>query len=614
MTLRKYKMNESKVVILMARHEDQTIKADALDLSLWKRILDLAASEKKALKIALGFILIESVIGVVKPLLNRRAFDVYFVGQGSKEEIIIYALVYILIIALQAYLIFQFVYRSGQIQANISYETRQKSMEKLQELSFSYYDTTDSGWIMARVTSDIGRLSAILSWSLIDLVWGGFIMLALLIVMLVINWQLAMMVIIIIPLVYFVSSWFQNRMLKNYRSLRAINSQITSAYSEGISGAQTTKTLALEKTQFGEFSQLTQNLRSKALKSIFLTSLYVPIITLLITLSESGIIWLGSEMLVKNIIQVGTLIMFTQFSGSFFQPLQNIAQILSQLQMAQASAERVLSLIETEAAIQDRDEVIARYGTVLNPKPENYEPIVGGVEFKDVNFHYVENEPILENFNLKVEPKQRIALVGETGSGKSTIVNLICRFYEPTSGSIMIDGKDYRDRSLAWLRSQLGYVLQSPHLFSGTIEDNIRYGKLDATKEEVIAAAKMVGAHDFITGFKEGYQTDVGEGGGRLSSGQKQLISFARAILVDPAIFVLDEATSSIDTETEMVIQHAVEHLLKDRTSFIIAHRLSTIVNADRILVIDKGKIVEDGSHEELMAKKGYYYKLYRSQ
>lgn len=614
MTLRKYKMNESKVVILMARHEDQTIKADALDLSLWKRILDLAASEKKALKIALGFILIESVIGVVKPLLNRRAFDVYFVGQGSKEEIIIYALVYILIIALQAYLIFQFVYRSGQIQANISYETRQKSMEKLQELSFSYYDTTDSGWIMSRVTSDIGRLSAILSWSLIDLVWGGFIMLALLIVMLVINWQLAMMVIIIIPLVYFVSSWFQNRMLKNYRSLRAINSQITSAYSEGISGAQTTKTLALEKTQFGEFSQLTQNLRSKALKSIFLTSLYVPIITLLITLSESGIIWLGSEMLVKNIIQVGTLIMFTQFSGSFFQPLQNIAQILSQLQMAQASAERVLSLIETEAAIQDRDEVIARYGTVLNPKPENYEPIVGGVEFKDVNFHYVENEPILENFNLKVEPKQRIALVGETGSGKSTIVNLICRFYEPTSGSIMIDGKDYRDRSLAWLRSQLGYVLQSPHLFSGTIEDNIRYGKLDATKEEVIAAAKMVGAHDFITGFKEGYQTDVGEGGGRLSSGQKQLISFARAILVDPAIFVLDEATSSIDTETEMVIQHAVEHLLKDRTSFIIAHRLSTIVNADRILVIDKGKIVEDGSHEELMAKKGYYYKLYRSQ
>ncbi|HEY4538156.1 MAG TPA: ABC transporter ATP-binding protein, partial [Erysipelothrix sp.] len=550
----------------MARHEDQTIKADALDLSLWKRILDLAASEKKALKIALGFILIESVIGVVKPLLNRRAFDVYFVGQGSKEEIIIYAIVYILIIALQAYLIFQFVYRSGQIQANISYETRQKSMEKLQELSFSYYDTTDSGWIMARVTSDIGRLSAILSWSLIDLVWGGFIMLALLIVMLVINWQLAMMVIIIIPFVYFVSSWFQNRMLKNYRSLRAINSQITSAYSEGISGAQTTKTLALEKTQYGEFSQLTENLRSKALKSIFLTSLYVPIITLLITLSESGIIWLGSEMLVKNIIQVGTLIMFTQFSGSFFQPLQNIAQILSQLQMAQASAERVLSLIETEAAIQDRDEVIARYGTVLNPKPENYEPIVGGVEFKDVNFHYVENEPILENFNLKVEPKQRIALVGETGSGKSTIVNLICRFYEPTSGSIMIDGKDYRDRSLAWLRSQLGYVLQSPHLFSGTIEDNIRYGKLDATEEEVIAAAKMVGAHDFITGFKEGYQTDVGEGGGRLSSGQKQLISFARAILVDPAIFVLDEATSSIDTETEMVIQHAVEHLLKDRT------------------------------------------------
>lgn len=316
----------------------------------------------------------------------------------------------------------------------------------------------------------------------------------------------------------------------------------------------------------------------------------------------------------NDVIAIGTLFMFTQYASSFFEPLRNISGILAQLQMAQASAERVLSLLETEPTLIDSEEVIEKYGTILEPKLEAYEPIIGDIEFKNVDFHYLESEPILKNFNLVVKPKQRIALVGETGSGKSTLVNLICRFYEPINGEILIDGVDYRQRSIGWLHHNLGYVLQSPHLFSGSVIENIRYGRLDASDEEVIEAAKLVDAHDFIMNLDEGYQTDVGEGGGRLSTGQKQLISFARAIIANPAIFILDEATSSIDTETEVVIQHAIENVLKEKTSFIIAHRLSTIVSCDRILVIKRGNVVEEGTHQELLDMKGYYHTLYTNQ
>lgn len=467
---------------------------------------------------------------------------------------------------------------------------------------------------MARVTSDIARLSEILSWSFIDLLWGIFMMIMLTIVMFAANWRLALVVVIIVPFVYVISAWFQKRILKNYRKTRAINSKITSGFSEGISGAKTTKTMALERLHYSEFTALTSEMRSQTLRAILLSSLYFPIVILISSLGNAGVIVFGGEMVVQGLIQVGTLIMFTQYAGQFYEPLRNIANILASLQMAQASAERVLSMLNSEIELTDTDEVIEKYGTILEPKEDAYEDMEGHIEFKDVDFYYNPEEPILENFNLKVEPKQRIALVGETGSGKSTIVNLICRFYEPRSGEILIDGRDYRERSIGWIHSHLGYVLQAPHLFDGTVKDNIRYGRLDATDEEIMEASRLVDAHDFIMQLENGYDTDVGEGGGRLSTGQKQLISFARALIAQPSIFVLDEATSSIDTETEAIIQHAVDTVLKEKTSFIIAHRLSTIVNADRILVIRYGKIIEDGTHSELLALKGYYYNLYTNQ
>lgn len=595
-------------------NEEEQFETGSLDTKLWLKILKLLSRSKKQLYLAVGFISVEAIIGVTLPLFNRHVIDNYFQGVGSREQILFFSIFYLLVIALQAYVIYRFVYHSGIVELEVSYNTRNDIMKKLQNLSFSYYDVTPSGWIIARLTSDISQLSEILSWSLVDLVWGFAMMIMLSVVMLVVNFKLALVVLIVVPFVYLTSSWFQKKILVNYRKSRAVNSKITGAYAEGVSGAKTTKTMALENMHYSEFQELTSEMRSKTMRAILLNSMYVPLVSLLSSIGSSGVIWLGGNMVMNDVIAIGTLFMFTQYASSFFEPLRNISGILAQLQMAQASAERVLSLLETEPTLVDSEEVIDKYGTILEPKLEAYEPIIGDIEFKNVDFHYLESEPILKNFNLVVKPKQRIALVGETGSGKSTLVNLICRFYEPINGEILIDGVDYRQRSIGWLHHNLGYVLQSPHLFSGSVIENIRYGRLDASDEEVIEAAKLVDAHDFIMNLDEGYQTDVGEGGGRLSTGQKQLISFARAIIANPAIFILDEATSSIDTETEVVIQHAIENVLKEKTSFIIAHRLSTIVSCDRILVIKRGNVVEEGTHQELLDMKGYYHTLYTNQ
>jgi ATP-binding cassette, subfamily B, bacterial len=325
-------------------------------------------------------------------------------------------------------------------------------------------------------------------------------------------------------------------------------------------------------------------------------------------------LWFGGKGVLLQTLSYGTLVLFVQYTIQFFEPVRELARIFAELQSAQASAERILSMVETEPEITDSKEVIDKYGDSFSPKKGSWPHITGNISFNNVSFAYKDGEHVLENFNLEVKAGETIALVGETGSGKSTIVNLACRFYEPTEGQVLIDGVDYTKMPIAWLQSNLGYVLQTPHLFSGTVIDNIRYGKLDATEEEVINAAKLVNAHEFISKLEKGYEGEVGEGGNRLSTGEKQLVSFARAILANPRIFVLDEATSSIDTETEHIIQEAIQTVLEGRTSFIIAHRLSTIRSADRILVIRDGKVTEQGSHKQLMKQKGYYYRLYTNQ
>lgn len=596
----------------MIDNEKQEIKS--FDTRIWFKIIKLLAHEKKTVYKALFYVCIEAGISTLLPVLYSYTINTFLVGQGSTEDIIMFAIFYGCLVLFQAFVIFKFIDLCGKIETSVSYQTRKQAMDKLQNLPFSYYDVTPTGWIMARVTSDIGRLSEILSWSMIDMVWGIFMMIVLMITMLAINWKLSLIIIAVMPVVYFVSMIVEKLLITHYRKVRTINSRITSGFSEGIMGAKTTKTMGLEDIHYNEFSGITLEMKEKTMRSIIINSMYVPIILFLVSLSSSTLLWVGGDMVLKGALSIGTLVMFNQFANQFFEPLRNITGTLAQLQLAQASAERVISLLDKEPDLVDSPKVIDKYGTILDPIVESYEPIIGNIQFDNVDFYYLENEPVLENFNLTIKPQETIALVGETGSGKSTIVNLICRFYEPKKGQILIDDVDYKKRSIGWLHSKIGYVLQAPHLFSGSIADNVKYGKLDATMEEVERVCKMVDAHEFIISLEDGYNTDVGEGGNRLSTGQKQLISLARALISDPDIFVLDEATSSIDTETEAVIQNAIDNVLKDKTSIVIAHRLSTIKNVDRIIVMKNGKIIEEGNHDSLLKLKGYYHSLYIHQ
>ena len=595
------------------RFQEKDFSNEGLNLSMWKKIL---VEFKPYVKYIVVLMILNTIIAlsdVLLPIMNKNALD-EFVGGKSNDKIFSFALIYLLIIFVTTLCHIVYFRVAAKTENGFSYDLREKLFVKLQNLSFSYYDVTPSGWLMSRMTSDIFRLSEILTWSFAELFWGLPLMVFTTIVMFRYSVKLTLLVLVVVPLLAIVVFYFQKRIMRNYREVRKYNSIITNAFNEGINGAKTTKTLVLEESNFAEFKKDSDNFYDVSFKAGRLSSIFRPLVNFISSISLAFILWLGGQMVFDNMLSFGVLYIFITYSQQFFEPLRTIAILFQDFQMAQASGERIISLLESEIDIKDSDEVIEKYGTILEPKTENYEDIKGDVEFKHVDFKYKNGQEVLNDFNLKVEAGKTVAIVGETGAGKSTIVNLLCRFYEPTSGELLIDGVDYRKRSLGWLHSKLGYVLQAPHLFEGTIEENIRYGNLSASKEDVIEAAKLVNAHDFIMSFKDGYDTFVGEGGSRLSTGQKQLISFARAVLVKPSIFILDEATASIDTETEKIIQFGIENIMKGKTSFVIAHRLSTIVNADRILVIDKGKIIEDGNHESLMKQKGNYYRLFTNQ
>ena len=409
--------------------------------------------------------------------------------------------------------------------------------------------------------------------------------------------------------------YFQKKILHINRKARRINAEITRHYNEGISGAKTSKTLVIEDQNTASFRELTESMRVAGVRAARLNAVYIPLVLFCSTMAVAIVLLRGGNMVLDGLLEIATLSTFTTYAVGIFEPIQMTAANIAEFISLQASIERVTGLMDQVPQVQDTPEVIEKYGDVFQPKRENWEPLKGDIEFQDVTFRYPDGgEDVLQHFSLKIPAGTTVAIVGETGAGKSTLVNLACRFFEPTAGKILIDGKDYRERSQLWLHENIGYVLQSPHLFSGSVRENIRYGRLDATDEEVEAAAKAVSADTVVAKLEKGWDSQVGEGGDKLSTGEKQLISFARAVLADPRIFVLDEATSSIDTQTEQLIQEAIDHLLKDRTSFLIAHRLSTIRKADLILVVRDGKIVEQGTHQELLQKRGYYHDLYSKQ
>lgn len=560
------------------------------------------------------FMLLSAFIDVLMPLFQRYAVNNFIVPNSTKglnEFIVIYAITLIL----QVVTVVVFARLAIIVEMRMGFDLRQAIFTHLQKLSLSYFNTTPVGYIMARVLSDTNKIGSMFAWGVVDVFWSITYVIGVFIAMMLLNYKLAFLVIVVVPLMAIITVYFQKRLLETNRKIRKINSKMTGDFNEGITGAKTTKTLVIEENNLNDFKQVTSEMELSTIKMSRLNAVFIPIIVFFGSVSTAIVLARGGYLAMNDLMEIGTLSAFLSYAIGIFEPIQHLARIFAEIIALQANIERVTELLEMEPLIKDRQDVVEKYGDNFNPKKENWEEIKGEIEFKNVTFHYPDgDEEVLKNFNLHIPAGTNVAIVGETGAGKSTLVNLACRFYEPTEGEILIDGKNYKERSQLWLHSNLGYVLQNPHLFSGTIRENIRYGKLDATDEEVENAAKIVSADKVVERFENGYDSEVGEGGDKLSTGEKQLISIARAVLADPKIFVLDEATSSIDTNTEKLIQNGIEYLLKGRTSFIIAHRLSTIKKANIILVVRDGKIVESGTHRSLIDKKGYYYTLYTKQ
>ena len=607
-------------------HEEEYDKS--FDLQTWKT---LAHHARPFLRDWIGLAISAVIVAVcegVFAMLPKYVIDAIkdaLAGQGGSLALWLMGGAYLAVAIVFAIAIMAFIRQAGRLSTGVAHDVRRKAFEHLQDLSFSFYDRRPAGWLVARLTSDCDRVSRTLAWGSLDIIWGTCMVVGLAIIMLVYNWRLALLVLLIMPPLIWLSAIFQRRILSANRAVRKQNSTITAAYGECISGVRTTKVLVREQRNLGEFADKTRVMYEQSVLMAILTSTYLPIVITLGSIAGGIALWGAGTKAIAAVAagrdaEIGTLVLFINCSGMLIWPILEVARVISDFQSTQAAAERVFGLIDTEPEVKDTPEALAalaenrRREPNENVAPDGHDQQIETLEFSDVSFAYVEGQTVLHDFDLTVHAGQTVALVGPTGGGKSTVVSLLCRFYEPTAGRILINGVEYRNRSLAWLQGNLGIVLQTPHLFNDTIAENIRYGRLDASDDEVAHAAEQVHAHQFITASDDGYRTKVGEGGGSLSTGQKQLVSFARAVLADPQIFVMDEATSSVDTETERLIQEGLAGVLEGRISFIIAHRLSTIRSADIILVIDDGHIVEQGTHASLIAAKGRYYNLYTNQ
>lgn len=555
--------------------------------------------------------LIGSCMDIFTPLFQRYALDT-FIGSGSLSSLPVFIGVYLLTILLTAGANYLCCMRAMKVEVGMDMDMRNAAFSHLQTLSFSYFNQNSVGYIHARVISDTSRIGALVSWTLMDTVWNFSFIIGAVVVMFSINASLALPITLIIPLIVVLFSLFQGKLIRVNREVREINSRITGSFNQGITGAKTIKSLVIEQTVENEFTAETEQYRSKVVKTAHLQGAFAATMHLASSLALAIVLWRGG-VLAEH--QVGTFSMFMSYAMGMMEPVRWVVDAISSLITTQVNIERYSKLLETQSDVTDTEAVTAIYGDCFEPKTENWEPLRGDIEFRDVSFKYPDgDEYILEHFDLNIPFGTNVAIVGETGAGKSTLVNLVCRFYEPSAGAVLVDGRDLRERSQLWLHSGIGYVLQTPQLFSGTVRQNLLYANPDATDAEIDAALELVSARDVVDRLESGLDTDVGEGGDMLSTGEKQLISFARAILAKPKILVLDEATASVDTITEQKIQAAIDKVIRGRTSIVIAHRLSTVRGADIILVVNDGKIVERGKHEELMAARGAYYRLYTRQ
>jgi ATP-binding cassette subfamily B protein len=569
-----------------------------------RTVFRILSQTKPHWKWVLGFLVAVATVSIMDgyfTYLSKQIIDTGIIA-ADKAALTRLILRYGALIVVQSAFVFSFIYLAGVLGERVRYDLRKQLFNNLQDLSLSYYSRTPVGWIMSRVTSDTEKVADLVTWGMLDITWATLNIATAAYFMLRINWRLALIVLLMIPILVFVAAKFQKRILAEYRKVRKFNSKVTGAYNENITGVRVVKALGREEANMQEFGGLTGQMYQSSYRAAWLSALFLPTVQIISALAIGAIVIYGGLQVEFGVMTIGGIQAFIAYITFMMWPIQDIARVYAEMQNSVASAERMYSLIDATPEVKN--------------KPQSYDPgtIMGNIEFEHVDFYYEEDKPVLKDFSLKVKRGETIALVGPTGGGKSTIVNLICRFYEPKNGAIHIGGKDYTEYTLQGIQSRIGVVLQTPHLFSGAIRDNIRYGCLNASDEEVEQAALLAGAHDFIVNFEKGYLEQVGEGGNLLSTGQKQLISLARAVLAKPEIFVMDEATSSVDTLTESLIQRGMENLMKGRTSFIIAHRLSTIRRADRILVIENGQIAEMGTHAELLRQRGHYYRLYTKQ
>lgn len=591
--------------------EDEDRYSGSLDWALWRRIVARARPYRTSIAQLVGAGLVVAAIDATLPALSGRLID-EALRAGWSRTLTWFSLAYFASFVVIGAAVVWFIVLAGRIATGLAHDFRRDGFARMQTLSFSFFDARPVGWLVSRLMGDVGKVAGLMPWFFVDLVWGGSLLLFSVAMMLWLDVGLALWVLSIVPPLVLLSVVFQRKLLASSREVRRTNSRITAAYAEAIAGVRTTRALHRESAALEEFQDETGAMLQHSVRRALQSALYLPLVISIGSVGVGLALWRGG-LRVDDGLSLGTLVAFMQYAALFYQPIQELAQRFTELQSAQAAAERIQTLLDTQPQVRDSPAVLA---ALAQPSAEG-EAIDGGkptietIRFEDVGFAYVPGEPVLRDVNFTVRAGQTIALVGPTGGGKSTIVSLLARFYEPQQGAIRLDGVDHRERSLHWLQSNLGVVLQSPHLFSGSVEDNIRYGRLEATDAEVRDAARRVGAHAMIEGLAEGYATAVGEGGGKLSTGQRQLISLARAVLADPQIFIMDEATSSLDTETEAQVQAGVEAALQGRIAFVIAHRLSTIRRADLILVIDQGRIVERGTHPELIALRGRYAELH---
>ena len=589
------------------------VKKDAASLPFFgiPRILPYVKKYKKTLMAMILCGLAGTAMDIALPLFQRYALN-HFIMLGTLDTLPLFIAVYAAAIVLASCANFVSCKGAMTTEVSVNRDLRNAAFNHLQTLSFSYFNQNSVGYIHARVMSDTSRIGGLVSWSLMDCVWHTSYLIGSLAVMLVINTRLALMVMVILPLIVVLFSLFQKKLILANRHIRELNSRITGDFNEAITGAKTIKTLTIEERMAKDFVVDTSEYRSTSVRAARLRGGFAVTMHMASSLALAIVLWKGGAIAAE---EVGTFSMFMSYAQGMMEPVRWIVDAISDVITTQVNIERLTRLIGTQSDVTDTPEVVEKYGDSFNPKKENWEPIRGDIAFDDVSFRYPDgDEYVLEHFSLSIPFGSNIAIVGETGAGKSTLVNLVCRFFEPTSGRVLIDGRDARERSQLWLHSAIGYVLQTPHLFSGTIRENLLYGNPDATEEEIKRALKLVSADEVVARMEKGIDTDVGEGGDQLSTGEKQLISFARAILADPRILVLDEATASVDTLTEQKIQSAIDTVIRGRTSLVIAHRLSTVRNADLILVVRDGKIVEQGTHQELLAAKGPYYRLYTRQ